>query len=330
MSGLRGRAYVDEDGRTGAYQIGNTWMANSAKLFKNLGFDISHDTAQSTFSPTARFDAPVLYAGWYAWDCDGPFTLPGFRFPDGAVAAHLHSFSASKIRSSDKGWVGPFVDRGVACTVGNVSEPYLNLTHKFDAFFEALCWGWNFADAAYYALPGLSWQAVAVGDPLYRPFARSLEDQLETIGEPSRILQDQYLVIRQAQLLEASGKDAEALALLEKQFHKVPGPALALAKARLYRKQELLDKAGTSLEFVQHMESMDAGSWGLMAEIADELGSLGKHSAAIKIYANLLEQKMPEGILKGFLNKGILLAQNSGNPEIAGKWRDRLEMLGGS
>ena len=35
---------------------------------------------------------------------------------------------------------------------------------------EALVRGQNFGDAACESLPALSWQAIAVGDPLYRPF----------------------------------------------------------------------------------------------------------------------------------------------------------------
>ncbi|HSH08871.1 MAG TPA: TIGR03790 family protein, partial [Oceanipulchritudo sp.] len=153
--GLKGQAYVDEDGRSGTYQTGNTWMAGAAQVFEALGYGLIHNTAGPVFRADERFDAPVLYAGWYAANITGPFTLPGFRFPPGAVAAHLHSFSATNMRDAKKGWVGPFVDRGVSATFGNVAEPYLTLTHHFDLFFSALANGWNFADAAYYALPGL-------------------------------------------------------------------------------------------------------------------------------------------------------------------------------
>ena len=41
----------------------------------------------------------------------------------------------------------------------------------------ALSRGQTLGEAAYYALPALSWQAVVIGDPLYRPFLVSLEDQ---------------------------------------------------------------------------------------------------------------------------------------------------------
>lgn len=328
LNGLRGRAYVDEDGRSGSFQVGNTWMANTAALFRKLGFSTSHDTAPKTFSADDRFDAPVLYAGWYAGDCNGPFTLPGFKFPDGAVAAHLHSFSAASIRSPTKGWVGPFVDRGVACTFGNVSEPYLRLTHEFDAFFEALSLGWNFADAAYYALPGLSWQGVAVGDPLYRPFVKTLEEQLENVGHPKQILSDQYVLMRQANLLAQSGEENQALQLLEQQFNKVPGPALALSRARFYKETGQLDKARSSLAFIARLKAMDSGTWGLLAETADELAAMGNPEAAVEIYDNLTKQAMPESTLLAFIRRGITVAEQSGNQDIARHWKSRLAMPG--
>ena len=67
--------------------------------------------------------------------------------------------------------------RGVTATVGNVFEPFLDFTHRPNLLLRALSQGKTFGDAVYYALPALSWQAVAIGDPLYRPFKVSLEDQ---------------------------------------------------------------------------------------------------------------------------------------------------------
>ena len=86
---------------------------------------------------------------------------------------HIHSYSATTLRNRDTGWSGPFVARGVTATVGNVFEPYLQLTHRPDLLLRALVRGATFGDAACYAQPALSWQVIAIGDPLYRPFAVS-------------------------------------------------------------------------------------------------------------------------------------------------------------
>jgi uncharacterized protein (TIGR03790 family) len=322
--GLKGRAYVDEDGRTGAFAMGNDWMAGAAEIFSSLGFDLDHDKQRKTFQATDRFDAPVLYAGWYSGNRNGPFTLPGWRFPEGAVAAHLHSFSAASIRSPDRGWVGPLVERGVSATFGNVAEPYLSLTHHFDAFFSALAIGWNFGDAAYFALPGLSWQGVAVGDPLFRPFATNLDQQVEQIGDPLQILQDQYVVMRQIRLLLNQGKSEEAMALAERGMRDTPGAALALLRAELMMAAGQKEEARRSMAFTTRLNPADSSEWGLYAEIADTLLDLGDAEGAFRIYQNLTSLKMPEKVQLAFLRRGIKPAEKAGEAGTAIEWRARV------
>jgi uncharacterized protein (TIGR03790 family) len=48
----------------------------------------------------------VLYFGWYAGAVNGPFTVPVFRFPPGAIAVHIHSYSAQSLRSDKQYWCG--------------------------------------------------------------------------------------------------------------------------------------------------------------------------------------------------------------------------------
>ena len=324
QTGLKGRAYVDEDGRGGGFAVGNEWMQRCAALFAQLGFDLGHDRNRSTFPADARFDAPVLYAGWYAWNVDGPFRLPGFRFPPGAVAAHLHSFSAADLRSTEKGWVGPLVERGVSATFGNVSEPFLGLTHNFDLFFAALAEGWCFGDAAYFALPGLSWQGVAVGDPLYRPFALPLGKQGQAIGDPRHILDDQYVVIRQTNLLVRGGELEEARQLAARGMREVPGPALALHRARLLAAEGNIGEAVQAVSFMADLTPMDPLDWGLFADIADSLREWKEPAAALKIYQKLEKQRMPEQVQLAFLKRGIQAAQDAGRPDIAIDWQARV------
>ena len=92
--------------------------------------------------------------------------------------------------------------------MGNVAEPYLEFTHHLDAFVSALIEGMNLGDAAYYALPTLSWQAVLLGDPLYQPFKVDLEEQLARLGEEQMAL-GQYAFIRKMRLLRAEGRFTE-------------------------------------------------------------------------------------------------------------------------
>jgi hypothetical protein len=125
----------------------------------------------------------AIYFGWYAEEVTGPFVRPDFRFEKGAVAVHIHSFSALTLRDPRKAWCAPLIAAGAAATVGNVYEPYLGLTTTIDVFFERLRAGFTFAESCYMAQPYLSWMTTFVGDPLYRPFA-NIEAVAAAGGEP--------------------------------------------------------------------------------------------------------------------------------------------------
>lgn len=209
-TGLIGRYYVD---LKGPHAVGDEWLAATREQLRRLGFDGEVEESQAVFSADARFDAPVFYFGWYADNLNGPFVREGFVFPAGAVAVHIHSFSAQTLRSATTAWCGPLVARGVTATVGNVFEPYLEFTHRPNLLLRALSEGRNFGDAAYYALPALSWQAVAIGDPLYRPFKVTLAEQLAKASalDPRPAA---YVWLRQANLLEKKGQRTEAAVAL--------------------------------------------------------------------------------------------------------------------
>jgi hypothetical protein len=108
----------------------------------------------------------------------GPWVTPPNRFEPGAIAYHLHSASASTVRSATQNWVGPLIAHGADATMGAVYEPYLALTPHLDIFTRRLLMGQTFAEAAYASQKGLSWMITVVGDPLYRPFARPIESIL--------------------------------------------------------------------------------------------------------------------------------------------------------
>ncbi len=221
-TGLLGRYYVDWGG--GPHPDGDRWLEATQKQLDALGFEGDTERTGAMFATADRFDAPVFYFGWYTANASGPFTRAGFAFPPGAIALHIHSYSAETLRSTEKGWCGPFVARGVTATMGNVFEPYLPFTHRPDRLVQALARGQTLGDAAYFALPVLSWQAVLVGDPLYRPFQVSLDQQMKNL---SLLPADRarYAVVRKAVLLEREGKNAEAIALLQSALRLFPHAA---------------------------------------------------------------------------------------------------------
>ncbi len=170
--GLRGWSYVDGRGITsGGYAEGDAWMSNAVRAMREQGLPVIFDQHPETFPPGFPVTDAAIYYGWYAASVEGPFAQPGFTFRPGAVAVHLHSFSASTLRSATSSWCGPLLARGAAATLGNVYEPYLALTANFDIFQDRLMSGFTLAESGWMSQRALSWMGVLVGDPLYRPYA---------------------------------------------------------------------------------------------------------------------------------------------------------------
>lgn len=170
-NGLWGFAYIDSRGPVEAgLQEGEKWLANIAKNSRAHGVPAVVETSPALFPADYPMRNAVLYFGWYAENATGPFAQESFHFNQGAIACHIHSFSAASVRDPHRGWVAPLLARGAAATLGNVYEPYLALTPNLDIFEDRLRAGFNFAESAYMSVRAISWMTTFVGDPLYRPF----------------------------------------------------------------------------------------------------------------------------------------------------------------
>jgi uncharacterized protein (TIGR03790 family) len=175
-SGLWGRAYVDGAHNTaGGFVTGDQWLREIPDQLHRVGVPVVYDDSPALFPDGYPMTDCALYFGWYAGAVAGPFTQPEFRFVPGAVAVHIHSFSAATLRNEKANWVAPLVTKGAAATLGNVSEPYLGLTSHLNVLSDRLLHGFTFAESAYMSLQGISWMTVIVGDPLYRPYATWLQ-----------------------------------------------------------------------------------------------------------------------------------------------------------
>ncbi len=285
-AGLLGRAYVDIANRD---NVGDPWLEAAARQLGELGFDTSIDRENATMPPTARIDAPVLYFGWYSGTVDGPFMLPGFRFPPGAIALHIHSYSAATLRQTGSGWTGPLVARGVTATVGNVHEPYLQFTHQPHLLLRALARGANLVDAAYYSLNALSWQAILIGDPLYRPFAVSLETQIAQLAKlPLRFAG--YAVLRRMHELDRAERREEATAFGITAQREVPSFAVGVALARRFLDAGEKDRAGNALGFAPLLKDLEVNDWALAREAALLLQACERPARALEVWKNLLSR----------------------------------------
>jgi uncharacterized protein (TIGR03790 family) len=165
--GLWGRAYVD---MAQFYPEGEAWLRSCAFQSADAGIPVIMHPWKEVFSKNYPMAEASTYFGWYEWNACGPFANPAFRMRQGAVAVHLHSFSAATVRSETQHWCGPLLARGAAVTLGNVYEPYLGMTHHLDLLQERLLQGFSWIEAAYASIPVVSWQGVVLGDPLYRPY----------------------------------------------------------------------------------------------------------------------------------------------------------------
>jgi uncharacterized protein (TIGR03790 family) len=180
---LRGIA----DPKSGYFE-GDQWIKNAAAFFVQEGWPVEMETTANLFAPTLPVSDVAFYLGWYDGKAQGPFLQPPQRFARGAIAYHIHSFSASSVRRTDQGWVAPLLAAGATATMGAVYEPFLSFTPHLDVFAAHLLQGQTLGEAAWASQPALSWMNTVVGDPLYQPFREPLPKALGTAkqsGSPS-------------------------------------------------------------------------------------------------------------------------------------------------
>lgn len=188
-TGLRGFAYVDarglpgDDPRAAGLYEADRWLFNLAEHLRADGMPVILDNGPALFPEPYPMRQCALYLGWYNESIHGPFTQGNFKFVPGAVAVHIHSFSAVTLRSAERTWCGPLLVRGAAATMGNVYEPFLTLTPHLDVFERRLSEGFTFAEAGHMSVRFLSWMTTWVGDPLYRPFRFRLEEKVQPLNE---------------------------------------------------------------------------------------------------------------------------------------------------
>lgn len=315
--GLLGRAYVDV---RGPHAQGNRWFEVVAKQLDELNFDPTVHRESGTFPITARFDAPVLYFGWYATNLNGPFALPNFRLPPGAIALHIHSFSAHTMRSPTSGWAGPLIARGAAVTFGAVFEPYLELMHQPQLLLRLLAQGRTLGDAAYFSVPALSWQNVVIGDPLYRPFAVNAVQQWaaqESLPDSLR----PYAMLREITRLRNAEQVTEAIALARTAMKEQPSLALGLALARMLQDNGDLSGAAEALGFVRYLRVTRSDEWGLWQQAAALLEACGAPDPALAIYRGLLSTaELPDELKQAWLTEGVRVARAARNLTQASDW----------
>ncbi len=191
-NGFWGRAYFDlrSPSEPGLKQ-GEEWIRTAAEVCRMTGFETVVDESPSTFRRGFPMSQIAVYAGWYRESADGPFLEREVEFMPGALAYHLHSYSAASLRTADRHWVGPLLEKGASLSLGSVHEPYLGGTPDIGVLVARLYYmGFSYGEAAYAGQPVASWMTTVVGDPLFKPFLRNpqeLHEQLVAQRHPLRI-----------------------------------------------------------------------------------------------------------------------------------------------
>jgi uncharacterized protein (TIGR03790 family) len=290
---LTGRAFFDLrsiEKKDDPYRLGDEWIERAALLFQARGFEVEIDRRAEVAPKYAPWDQIAFYAGWYTGDFQGPFELPTARFRRGAIAYHIHSFSAETVRSETKNWVGPLLSHGATATMGAVYEPYLRFTPDISLFVSALLSGLSFAEAAYQSQLSLSWMVTFVGDPLYRPFPRNFYENLDaalTADSPDL----PWFRLRKVRLLANAGSLSETKTAVAKLVEDFPKNEIILeGGADIYKdlneKKDATELYEKAIDLVGEREPRDRLR--LLMKLAELNRRDDKPKEALKLYEKLM------------------------------------------
>lgn len=323
QSGLRGRAYFDYGG--GPHAKGNEWLKAASELAAAAFFDTDSDSSPRRLDERDRLDAPAIYMGWYRYQAYGPWADKRWNAPRGAIGFHLHSYSGLTVRSESKSWLGPLTARGYAATFGNVYEPYLDYTHRPEIVLRELLAGQTFGEAITRSIPVFSWMGVALGDPLYRPFAVSLEEQMEQATRGDLL---GYVYLREANRVRQSAGDEAALSVLRDGFLKDPSLALALALARELKATGNSQAGADALRVIRFINTFSFDELVVVSQIADFLRAEGESQMALEVYEKLLlHERIPKPLHISLLEKGSRVASEAGNYDLQSRWSMEATLL---
>lgn len=313
--GLMGRAYIDTGG---PHEKGDEWIRAAGAIAEAGFFDIDYETSKRAMNHRDRLDAPAIYMGWYRPYAQAQWRAPRWPVPPGAIGFHLHSFSGTSVRST-KTWLGAFVAQGYCATLGNVYEPYLEYTHRPQVLLAHLMAGGNFGEAVAMSTPALSWQSVAIGDPLYRPFKVSLADQLKNSQNSTFAA---YASIREINRVLAKEGSEPAIAYARSKFITQPSLALAYRLAQLYAGEGKDREAVEALKIIRFITKFSPDEFVLVQKIANSLHKRGESQMAFELYQNLIEERNLDKQLKIALYEGgASLAADLNEPVIASRWK---------
>jgi uncharacterized protein (TIGR03790 family) len=291
--GLWGRAYFDARGIARSdtnYFLGDLWILAAAQIARQIGFETTVDDKPGTFPASFPMSHIAIYCGWYDGNVSGPFALPNVEFMPGAFAYHLHSFSASTLRSAAENWCGPLLARGATCTMGCVYEPYLGYTPNVAFFMEVLATGHTFGEAAWTSQPALSWQTAVIGDPLYRPFGRPLQRMHAELSRAHNPLDEWYCLQLANIALVHGAPTTEVSGLLESLDATTNSAVLTEKLADLYDAQGKPSSAILTYQNALKLNPSPGQRLRIRLALGEKLRAQARDAEAVENYTKLLAE----------------------------------------
>ncbi|MES2308504.1 MAG: TIGR03790 family protein [Verrucomicrobiota bacterium] len=296
---LVGRACLDLRGINdpkNPYAQGDQWLKDAEISLKKHGFPLDKDVKAELFPDWLPWNQIGIYLGWYEGNAQGPF-MKSRCFSTGAIAYHIHSTSASTLRSSTANWAGPLLASGATATMGCVYEPYLDMTPHLDIFMKRLLEGYSFGEAAYASQKVLSWMTTVVGDPLYTPFKKAID---EAIGVAQENKSDRlpWLEMQRRKIKVDQSPDVDRVQLLS-DISPIEGNPWVLEEAGdfLNEKKDSLNAASQFYERAYSHASSGIDRVRIGSKAARASALLGKWNRAYEILQEL-STRFPDEFLK--------------------------------
>jgi len=255
-----------------------------APVFARFGLELRHDD-EAALVDLSTLERAGHYWGWYTGRLQA---AEPFAFAPGAVACHVHSFSAGTLRHRERNWVGPLVERGATVAVGTVYEPLTAGFPTAPLFWERFLAGYPAGEALQLANRFASWMAVYVGDPLYAPYAKGVRPAQVANRETAVAAHDALTELLDAGDLEGAGDWLERLEALPAPYAGARDAAALVREARARLAHPDRPARGTLAELRAALAEGEAaaarGDWDDARDAAEE----ALEASPVSFEANLL------------------------------------------
>lgn len=324
--GVWGRAYFDlrNPSEPGMKQ-GDDWIRVASEVCRAVGFETVVNDSPATFRRGFPMSQIAVYAGWYTEHVDGPFLDAPVEFMPGALAYHLHSFSANSLRTPDRYWVAPLLHRGATLSLGCVHEPYLGGTPDIGTLAARLYYmGFSYGEAAYAAQPVISWMTTVVGDPLFDPSARphqELHRELVNRRDPLRV----WSQLRLVNMNLAKGiPKAQAVTYLEEIPATRQSAVLSEKLAELYSELGKPASALRSWQAALELDPTRQQKIRLQLRLGGKLAEAGNAQQALSIYLQLMQETPDYPDAVSVYRKLALLASDLGQTNQVSRFQEEI------